>query len=486
MSVKKVAIIGAGASGLITAKVMRDRGFNVVIFEKNNEIGGVWNYKSQSGVMYDSLRTNLPKEIMSFNYEYQFDENKSHSHSFVTHNDVQNYLLQFTEQENLESIIEFNSVVENIEYRYGQWEVSILQKTKQIEFVIQQSNMDIQQSKNYMKVNYFDAVLICNGHFNKPYQPKVEGLESFTGLSVHSSQYDCLKSNQIFNNKTILVVGSKSSGTDMARELSELNIAKKVYVSDRNSLECQTYVARNSDNSNTYSIEIFPQIRNITQNLIRFKSINHEEIVNNNSNGISNNDYTVNDVDIILWCTGFQYSFPFLRPNQNYDDLTLPEVEDGKRVRNLYHQLFSIANPTLAFLGLPYSVVPFPMFYYQAEWIASVYTNKSQLPSKIDQIKWLKNYEESLMKMNLFNDKYHFMGGNLQWDYFRFLVLSSQLENVELSLKYVDAIQSIFEDNSINKPKYVGAPDTYRSRNYIFDRSSFNWEVQEAMLEKEN
>mgnify|MGYP003709259493 CR=1 FL=1 len=40
-------------------------------------------------------------------------------------------------------------------------------------------------------------------------------------------------------------------------------------------------------------------------------------------------------------------------------------VEDGKRVRPLYQQLFSIEDPTLIFAGLPFRVVPFPLFYFQ-------------------------------------------------------------------------------------------------------------------------
>jgi len=37
-----VGIIGAGVSGLVTAKTMREHGFAVVVFERGLELGGVW------------------------------------------------------------------------------------------------------------------------------------------------------------------------------------------------------------------------------------------------------------------------------------------------------------------------------------------------------------------------------------------------------------------------------------------------------------
>ncbi|KAJ1392313.1 hypothetical protein B484DRAFT_439486, partial [Ochromonadaceae sp. CCMP2298] len=57
----------------------------------------------------------------------------------------------------------------------------------------------------------------------------------FPGPQYHSSQYDGVKGT--LGGKNVLVVGSKSSGTDMARELKQ--IANKVYVSDRNYVPTQ-------------------------------------------------------------------------------------------------------------------------------------------------------------------------------------------------------------------------------------------------------
>jgi cation diffusion facilitator CzcD-associated flavoprotein CzcO len=39
---RRVAVIGAGVSGIVTAKWLRSSGLNVVIYERSKEAGGNW------------------------------------------------------------------------------------------------------------------------------------------------------------------------------------------------------------------------------------------------------------------------------------------------------------------------------------------------------------------------------------------------------------------------------------------------------------
>jgi cation diffusion facilitator CzcD-associated flavoprotein CzcO len=59
---KTVAIIGAGACGLVCAKVLLDDGFNVTLFERQRELGGIWSAESA----YADLHSQQPGGTFEF------------------------------------------------------------------------------------------------------------------------------------------------------------------------------------------------------------------------------------------------------------------------------------------------------------------------------------------------------------------------------------------------------------------------------------
>jgi dimethylaniline monooxygenase (N-oxide forming) len=62
MQTKSVAIVGAGASGLVAAKILLDDGFNVTLFDRQRQVGGVWCAESA----YANLHTQQPAGTMEF------------------------------------------------------------------------------------------------------------------------------------------------------------------------------------------------------------------------------------------------------------------------------------------------------------------------------------------------------------------------------------------------------------------------------------
>ena len=107
---KKVAIIGAGASGIVCAKKFIDAGFKVIVFEKSNNTAGVWNY-GDTGVIYSSLKTNLPRQIMVFEDEvvaYNCNE------PFPDYSAVRNYLANNSKAWSVDEVIRFSCEVTKI------------------------------------------------------------------------------------------------------------------------------------------------------------------------------------------------------------------------------------------------------------------------------------------------------------------------------------------------------------------------------------
>lgn len=88
------------------------------------------------------------------------------------------------------------------------------------------------------------------------------------------------------------------------------------------------------------------------------------------------------DVDAVVFCTGYTYSFPFLK------GLPSPVVTDGARVHNLYQHVFYIDDPTLAFLGIPQRIVPFPFSEGQAAWASRVWAGRLELPPSKEMRAW--------------------------------------------------------------------------------------------------
>lgn len=57
---KTVAIIGAGSSGLVSAKYSLDHGFDVTVYEQNEQLGGIWWYTNETGVNQYGLEIHSP------------------------------------------------------------------------------------------------------------------------------------------------------------------------------------------------------------------------------------------------------------------------------------------------------------------------------------------------------------------------------------------------------------------------------------------
>ena len=253
---KKVAVVGAGAGGLIATQVLRDQGLCVTCLEKSTAIGGVWNYdancRDSKGPMYSTLRSNLPKEIMAIpnrpfddeltrrremreqwnsfkicnleetssggDSDTLYDEYEPSQSSFVNHLEVQLYLERFAIETDLMKSIKLGADVKSItKEKGGMW---------LIEYTLANTGSVIEK---------FDSVVVANGHYNVPFVPRLDG-DQFMGKQIHSRDYDGPYSNNgLFIGKQVLIVGGRSSGTDLAREISE--VACSVHCSDRRAAE---------------------------------------------------------------------------------------------------------------------------------------------------------------------------------------------------------------------------------------------------------
>jgi hypothetical protein len=128
------------------------------------------------------------------------------------------------------------------------------------------------------------------------------------------------------------------------------------------------------------------------------------------------------DIDSIIFCTGYMYSWPFLR------HLKSPvHAPTGARAQFLYQHMFYYHNPTLCFTGLPQRIVPFPISQAQSAVIARVYSGRLSLPSFAKMQAW----EEQLIDLKGSGKSYVMMHFPLDAQYINSLrewVLSAPLK----------------------------------------------------------
>lgn len=93
------------------------------------------------------------------------------------------------------------------------------------------------------------------------------------------------------------------------------------------------------------------------------------------------------DIDIVIVCTGYHFAYPFLPELHADDDSANVDaskmlVANGSCTLNLHKDMFYIPDPTLAFVGISQFIATFSFFEFQAMFIASVFSGKANLPSQ--------------------------------------------------------------------------------------------------------
>lgn len=445
----KVAVIGAGAAGLVTSRILLKNGIQPTILEKDEEIGGVWNYKknSKSRPMYRGLRTNLPRELMAYR-EFPWGGD-GHSQSFVTHLEVKQYLQDYAKKFGVSDLIHFNSPVQHLKV-LTEKQSSINQSWPKIQLEWTDTGGD-EESKSEV----FDAVCVCNGHYAAPFSPKIQGMEYFKGEQMHSIEYD---DPSIFRGKTVLCVGGRASGADLAREISLHS--DKVYLADTTCPELEE--GKPIEEGNVAWVP-------------RFDSVNEDGTLS-----FAGGCMEKPEVDIIVFCSGYDYQFPFISDKSNMD---LSVVKGERRVSPLYEQLWHARYPSLTFVGLQHSVVPFPFFELQAEAIVSQFDmedenskDKWTLPSLEERLKCAQEDAEGGGPNKTRVQDTHFLG-SYQWDECLKYATFAGLKNEALE-NYITTNKMIYDHSGQQrKALFPGGPDTYRYNSYIRKDDSASFEV---------
>lgn len=194
------AIIGAGPSGLATARALQKAGIKYLGFEKHGDVGGLWDISNPHSTMYKSAHLISSKRMTEFT-DFPMKDSVA---DYPSHSDLLDYFQDYSKHFDLKKDFIFNADVTSITKKNDDiWEVTANEKTHQVA-----------------------GVILATGTLHYPNLPDTKG--NYSGESIHSSQY---KSPDIFKNKKVLIVGCGNSACDIA--IDAIHHAKSVNISVR-------------------------------------------------------------------------------------------------------------------------------------------------------------------------------------------------------------------------------------------------------------
>ncbi|GAA2829386.1 cation diffusion facilitator CzcD-associated flavoprotein CzcO [Aminobacter aminovorans] len=189
---KKVCVIGAGVSGLAAAHAFRQRGHDVEIVERGNDLGGVW----EPSRSYPDVQTQSPKDL----YRYTSMPMPENYPEWPKGTQVQAYLKSYAEQNGLVPLIRYCTKVVSMQRRNGAkgW-------TVELEF-----------GDGTTTTEDFDFVAVCTGNFSEKRELVHPGQDEFVaagGQVLHSSEYT---DPATVRGRRVVVLGFSKSATDIA------------------------------------------------------------------------------------------------------------------------------------------------------------------------------------------------------------------------------------------------------------------------------
>lgn len=348
MSHKRVAIIGAGPSGLAQLRAFQSAAANgeeipeIVCFEKQSDWGGLWNYTWRTGLdengepvhcsMYRYLWSNGPKEGLEF-ADYSFEEHFGKQiASYPPRAVLFDYIEGRVKKAGVRNWIRFSSPVRWVEYDddTGLFTVTVHD-----------------HEKDHVYSERFDHVIVASGHFSVPNVPHYPGFETFNGRLLHAHDF---RDAREFAGKDILVMGASYSAEDIGSQCWKYG-AKSITSCYRSAPMGFKWPA---------NWEEKPALERVEGNTAYF------------SDGSSKH------VDAIILCTGYKHFFNFLP-----DDLRL-KTANRLATADLYKGVVWVHNPKLFYLGMQDQWFTFNMFDAQAWWVRDAIMGKIEVPAEKD------------------------------------------------------------------------------------------------------
>lgn len=411
----RVCVIGAGSSGITAMRSLKARGIEYVCFEKGSWIGGNWKYDNDNGqsAAYKSLHINTSRQMMEY-AEYPMPKDFP---DYPDHFQIARYFEDFVDHFGLRDTIRFQTEVESVvPSEGGGWDVAW------------------ESRGGESGTEHFTDVVVCNGHhWDKRWpEPAFPGSDTFEGEQMHAHDY---RTPEILEGKRVLVLGIGNSATDIAVESSRH--AERTFLAMRRGawIVPKYFGSKPTDKATTGVISRLPlPIQSAGMWLALRLAVGdptdyglpkpdhmplkaHPTVSQELLGRLGHGDITVKpnierldgdavvfadgsreQVGLIIYCTGYKITFPFLAPE-------VFSAEDNKV--DLYQRVVAPDRPGLYFIGLiqPLGAI-MPLAEVQCEWVAELIDGEGALPDRLEMYREIA-HDQATMGRRFVKSKRH-------------------------------------------------------------------------------
>ncbi len=382
-SLPRVAVIGAGSSGIAALKALVEQGFDATCYEASDRVGGNWVYENSNGMSacYRDLHINTSRLRMEYS-DYPMPESYP---DYPRHDQIAAYFDAYVDHFGVRDRIRFETKVESARRGAdGIWTISASDGTTE----------------------QYDALTVANGHHWDPRwpEPAFPGSGDFQGEQLHAHSY---MNPDRLQGKDVVVLGMGNSAMDIAVESSY--VGRNTYLAARRGA---WIVPKYIFGKPTDQLKNDPRIpfwlrRKVIQQLVKLYAGDPEKfglpkpdhefgqahptvsgrILDRITHGAVNvkpnirrldgdmvefEDGTRVHADVVVYCTGYRISFPFF-------DEDFIAAKDNRI--NLYRRVFHPDYSNLFFIGLlqPLGAV-MPLSEAQGRWVAEYLKGEYALP----------------------------------------------------------------------------------------------------------
>ena len=403
----RVCIIGAGSSGITAAQVLHARGVDFDCFEIGSEVGGNWRYDNDNALSsaYESLHINTSRQLM----EYAAHPMPEDLPDYPSHRQIAAYFDDFVDHFGFRDRISFRTEVVKVEPTADGYDVRV-------------RPVDGGEAET----RHYEHVIVANGHHWDPRwpEPGFPGADSFPGEQLHAHHY---RTPEPRAGKRVLVLGIGNSACDIAVESSrvaastDLAMRRGAHIVPKYLLGVPTDRLTDSPIARAplwVQQALMGTLLRITQGKVTDYGLpepDHavlhahptvsQDLLNRLGHGdirvrpnidrfegskVFFTDGSAGEYDVVVYCTGYKVSFPFLD-----DDVVAAEDNHVE----LYHRVVDPEHPGLYFIGLiqPLGAI-MPLAEAQAEWVADLVTGVGRLPSRAEMRREIAAYDRRLRK----------------------------------------------------------------------------------------